>query len=89
LPARGCPGIRGKVLAVNRPYNFVVVNLGAWQGVEIKSEMLVLRGDSLIGKIQVSSVEPSTSIGDIVATRDARALQVQRGDIVIYAGTDF
>jgi hypothetical protein len=82
-------GVRGTVLAVNQAYNFVVLNLGARQGVEASSEMLVLREGSFIGKIRISSVEPSTAIGDIVTSSLARGIQVQRGDIVIYAGTGY
>jgi len=82
------PGLRGTVLAVNQAYNFVVLNLGGRQGVEPNSEMLVLRGGTLIGKIRVSSVEPATAIGDIITNSLARGVQVQPGDIVIYAGTN-
>ncbi|CAN5502522.1 hypothetical protein BH18VER1_BH18VER1_15790 [soil metagenome] len=81
------PGLRGTVLAVNQAYNFVVLNLGGRQGVEANSEMLVLRGGTLIGKIRVSSVEPATAIGDIVGSSLARGVQVQPGDTVIYAGS--
>jgi Tfp pilus assembly protein PilV len=88
LPAAGNPGIRGTVLAVNRAYNFVVLNLGGRQGVEPNSEMLVLRGGSFIGKIRISSVEPATAIGDIITSSLARGVQVQPGDTVIYAGTN-
>lgn len=87
--AGGDPGIRGKVLAVNQAYNFVVLNLGGRQGVEPNTEMLVLRGGSFIGKIRISSVEPATAIGDIVSSSLARGVQVQPGDTVIYAGTNF
>ena len=87
IPARD-PGIRGTVLAVNRAYNFVVLNLGGRQGVEPNTEMLVLRGGSFIGKIRISSVEPATSIGDIITSSLARGVQVQTGDTVIYAGTN-
>jgi hypothetical protein len=87
IPARD-PGIRGTVLAVNRAYNFVVLNLGERQGVEPNTEMLVLRGGSFIGKIRISSVEPATSIGDIITSSLARGVQVQTGDTVIYAGTN-
>ncbi|MDQ6622677.1 MAG: hypothetical protein M3Y86_04225 [Verrucomicrobiota bacterium] len=83
------PGLRGTVLAVNQAYNFVVLNLGGRQGVEPNSDMLVLRGGTLIGRIRVSSVEPATAIGDIVTSTVARGVQVQPGDIVIYAGTNF
>jgi hypothetical protein len=80
-------GVRGTVLAVNQAYNFVVLNLGGRQGVEPNAEMLVLRDGTPIGKIRVSSVEPSTAIGDIITSSLARGVQVQPGDIVIYAGT--
>lgn len=86
LPAGGDPGIRGRVLAVNQAYNFVVLNLGGRQGVEPNTEMLVLRGGSFIGKIRISSVEPATAIGDIISSSLARGVQVQPGDTVIYAG---
>lgn len=82
------PGIRGTVLAVNQAYNFVVLSLGARQGVEANSEMLVLRGGSFIGKIRISSVEPATAIGDIITSTLARGVQVQPGDTVVYAGNN-
>ena len=82
------PGVRGTVLAVNQAYNFVVLNLGGRQGVEPNTEMLVLRDGTLIGKLRISSVEPSTAIGDIISGSLARGVQVQPGDTVIYAGTN-
>jgi predicted RNase H-like nuclease (RuvC/YqgF family) len=87
-PAASNPGIRGTVLAVNQAYNFVVLSLGARQGVEANSEMLVLRGGSFIGKIRISSVEPATAIGDIITSTLARGVQVQPGDTVVYAGNN-
>ena len=86
-PAVRRTGVRGTVLAVNQAYNFVVLNLGARQGVEPNAEMLVLREGTLIGKIRISSVEPATAIGDIITSSLARGVQVQPGDTVIYAGT--
>ena len=80
-------GLHGAVLAYNQAYNFVVLNLGARNGVEPNSEMLVLRDGTLIGKIRISSVEPATAIGDIITSSLARGVQVQPGDSVIYAGT--
>ena len=80
-------GVRGTVLAVNQAYNFVVLNLGGRQGVEPNAEMLVIRDGTLIGKIRISSVEPSTAIGDIITSSLEQGVQVQPGDIVIYAGT--
>jgi hypothetical protein len=77
-------GLRGKVVAVNQAYNFVVLNVGERQGLHSNHDMLVLRDGVLIGKIRISSVEPATAIGDIVSNSLARGVQVQPGDIVIY-----
>jgi hypothetical protein len=85
--AAGRAGVRGTILAVNQAYNFVVLNLGGRQGVEPNAEMLVLREGNLIGKIRVSSVEPSTAIGDIITSSLERGVQVQPGDTVVYAGS--
>jgi hypothetical protein len=86
--AHGKVGVRGTVLAVNQAYNFVVLNLGGRNGVEPHSEMLIVRDGTFIGKIRISSVEPATAIGDIITSTLARGVQVQPGDIVIYAGTN-
>lgn len=81
-------GVQGKVLAVNQAYNFVVLILGGRNGVEPHSEMLIVRDGTFIGKIRISSVEPATAIGDIITSTMARGVQVQPGDIVIYAGSN-
>ncbi len=79
-------GVHGTVLAVNQAYNFVVLSMGEQQGVVPNSELLVMRQGALIGRIRISSVEPTTSIGDIISNSLARGVQVQPGDTVIYAG---
>jgi hypothetical protein len=86
--ARGKVGVRGTILAVNQAYNFVVLNLGGRNGVEAHSEMRIVRDGTYIGKIRISPVEPATAIGDIITNTLGRGVQVQPGDIVIYAGSD-
>lgn len=81
-------GLEGRILAVNPAYNFVVLNLGDRNGVMSNSEMLIKRGNQFLGKIRVTSVEPSTSIADIVANSVPRGLAVQPGDHVIYRSVD-
>ena len=88
VPTRSKAGLHGTILAVNQAYNFVVLNLGNRNGVEPQSEMLIVRDGTFIGKIRISSVEPATAIGDIITSTLARGVQVQPGDIVIYAGTN-
>jgi predicted RNase H-like nuclease (RuvC/YqgF family) len=79
-------GLEGKILAVNPSWNFVVLNLGDRNGVVSNAEMLIKRGSQLIGKIRITSVEPSTSVADIVVNSVRSGLSVQPGDTVIYAG---
>jgi hypothetical protein len=86
-PVKG--GVNGTVLAVNQAYNFVVLNLGKRQGLQPNADMVVFRGGTRIGKLRISSVEPATAIGDIVSNSLARGVQVQPGDIVVYAGSHF
>lgn len=80
-------GLEGRILAVNQAWNFVVMNLGDRNGVVGNAEMLVKRGSQLIGKVRVTSVEPSTSIADIVSNSVPRGVTIQPGDNVIYQAT--
>ena len=81
-------GLEGKILAVNPSWNFVVISLGDRNGVVNNSELLINRGGQLIGKVRVTSVEPSTSIADIVVNSVRSGLSVQPGDKVIYRGPE-
>lgn len=80
-------GLEGRILAVNQAWNFVVLNLGDRNGVVGNAEMLIKRGNQLVGKVRVTSVEPSTSIADIVSNSVPRGVSIQPGDNVIYQAT--
>lgn len=81
-------GLTGRVLAVNQAWNFVVLNLGDKNGVLNNAEMLVKRGNNLIGKVRITSVEPSTSIADIVQSTVPAGINIVPGDSVIFQGTE-
>lgn len=78
------PGLQGTILAVNQAWNFVVLSLGDRQGVVPNAELLVQRGGQMLGKVRVTSVEPSTSIADILVRTVPRGFTVMPGDTVIY-----
>lgn len=78
------PGLQGTILAVNQAWNFVVLSLGDRQGVVPNAELLIQRGSQLLGKVRVTSVEPSTSIADILVRTVPRGFTVMPGDTVIY-----
>jgi predicted RNase H-like nuclease (RuvC/YqgF family) len=77
-------GLEGRVLAVNPAWNFVVLSLGDRQGVVNNAELLIKRDGQYLGKVRITSVEPSTSIADIVANSLPPGVAVQPGDNVIY-----
>ena len=81
-------GLKGRILAVNQGWNFVVLSLGDRSGVVKNAEMLVSRGNQMIGKLRITSVEPSSSIADIIVNSVPRGMSIQPGDNVIYAGTN-
>ncbi len=78
------PGLEGEVMAVNQGWNFVVVSIGDRQGAEANSELIVKRGDTMIGKLKITSVEPSTSIADIIPDSVSKGQRVLPGDRVIF-----
>jgi cell shape-determining protein MreC len=79
-------GLEGQVLAVNGAYNFVVLSLGDRQGVVMNSQMVVFRGDRMVARVKVTSVEPSTSIADIIPGSSPSDFRVMPGDRVVYSG---
>jgi hypothetical protein len=74
------PGVTGQITYVNRPWNFVVLNIGLNNGVVPNGELIVYRGKNFLGKIKISSAEETTSVGDILP--DTKA-DIQIGDNVL------
>ncbi len=81
------PGLEGKILAVSANWNFVVLSIGDHQGVAMNSTLIVKRGPNLVAKLRVTSVEPATSIADIVPGSIPKGAFVKPGDTVIYSGS--
>jgi uncharacterized coiled-coil protein SlyX len=79
-------GLQGRVLAVDRNWNFVVLNLGGHSGVNPNATMVIRRGNSMVGRVRITSVEPSQSIADIVPNSVPAGVSVQAGDTVVFAG---
>ncbi len=63
----------GQVLVINREYDFIVMDLGKNQGLNVGQEFQVVRGDQVLGTVKVekiyddlsaAAVLPSSNIGD-------------------------
>jgi len=79
-------GITGRIVAVNPGWNFVVVDVGDKQGVAVNAPLFVMRGGQAIARLKVTSVEPRTSIADVVSGSVQKGVNVQAGDRVVFAG---
>lgn len=78
-------GLSGRILAFNPGWNFVVLSIGDKAGLKPGVNMVVTRGNSMIAKVKVTSVEPNTAIADVVPGT-MRGGKVEAGDTVIYEG---
>lgn len=86
LTRKALDNLTGRILAVNQAWNFVVLNIGDKNGILSNTELIVKRGTARIGLVRITSVEPSTSIADIIPGSMVRGLSIQPGDDVIYQG---
>jgi hypothetical protein len=82
------PGLSGTILAYNPGWNFVVLSIGDRHGLKANARLVVRRGGQMVGKVKVTSVEPSTSIADIVPGSVPKGMSVQPGDSVIFEGRE-
>lgn len=79
LPA----ALRGKVLVTDPKWNFVVLNVGADQGMLNHGELLVNRNGRLVGKVIVNTVHKDQSIANVMPGWELG--EVMEGDQVIPA----
>lgn len=73
-------GLYGHVVLVNKDWNFVILDIGSKSGLVPNAEMLVHRGDKLVGKVQISGVTRDLAIADVRS--DWEQMQIRKGDFV-------
>jgi hypothetical protein len=79
-------GKTGRVVAVNPGWNFAVIDVGDRKGATLNAPLIVTRGGQMVGRLKITSVEPATSIADIIPGSVARGDSVQPGDRIVFAG---
>ena len=75
-------GLKGKIVAVDPKYDFVILNIGEDKGVVPKGIMMVSKDGRLIGKVQIVTVTANQSVANIMPAW--RRAEVMEGDEVIY-----
>ena len=76
------PGTKGNIVAVDPKYDFVVLDIGAQQGVLQDAKMMINRDGKLIGKVKITSVEPNRSVANILP--EWKQDEVMEGDQVLF-----
>ncbi len=76
--ARAVKAVDGKVLAVSKVMNLLIVNVGKDRGVEVGDQFTVYRGDKFVGKIQVEKSDKDWSSARMI--EDFKRLDPTVGD---------
>lgn len=76
--ARAVKAIDGKVLAVSKVMNLLIVNVGKERGVEVGDQFTVYRGDKFVGKIQIEKADKDWSSARMI--EDFKRLDPLVGD---------
>jgi len=75
-------GLKGKILAVDPKYDFVVLDIGKDKNVLERGEMLVNRSGKLIAKVRIVSVNENRCIANVLP--GWKQSDVMEGDQVLY-----
>ncbi|MCF7837634.1 MAG: hypothetical protein K9N49_03305 [Candidatus Marinimicrobia bacterium] len=74
--------LKGQVLFVNPQWNFAILDIGSEDGLRVSAELLVHRGDQLVGKLRVTDVRKHMAIADLLL--DWQQEPLQEGDHVFF-----
>jgi len=75
-------GLRGKIIAVDPKYDFVVLNIGEDQGAKERGVMMVDHDGKLLGKVRIKTVSKDRCIANIMP--DWKRGEIIEGDEVLY-----
>lgn len=76
--------VRGRIVEVNEPHNFIVLDQGTQDGVHVGMSFDLVRGGGAVGKATVVRVRPNLAACDLVRTKTPSLPQV--GDQAVQAG---
>ncbi len=75
------PALKGKIIAVDPKYEFVVLDIGLDDGVLARGEMLVNRSGKLVAKVRILTAESHRSVANVLP--DWKQGEIMEGDIVL------
>lgn len=75
-------GLKGKIVAVDAKWDFVVLDIGSKQGLVERGVLLVNRDGKLVAKLRVTTVDAERSIANVLP--EWKQADVMAGDVVLY-----
>lgn len=78
------PGLKGSVVAVDAKWNFVLLNVGEAQGAKANGIVMVRRGDKLLGKARIVTVDQNRSIANLLPEWRQGEIAIAEGDKILY-----
>jgi len=75
------PALKGKVIAVDPKYEFVVLDIGLDDGVLARGEMLVNRSGKLVARVRILTAESHRSVANVLS--DWKQGEIMEGDVVL------
>jgi len=75
------PGLKGKIVAVDPKYEFVVLNIGVEEGVLTRGEMLVNRSGKLVARVRILSADSHRCVANVMP--DWKQGEIMEGDAVL------
>jgi len=69
-------GLRGRIVTVNKEHNFVVIDLGSQDGINIGNVFNVYRGEILLGAVEVIQMRDRIAAADIKDLKEGLSIEI-------------
>jgi chromosome segregation ATPase len=80
---KGTPtDVEGKVVEINKQWNFVIINFGRRQNVQESTDFNIYREDKVVGRVRTVSIDDEVSVADVLP--GAKAGDIKVGDRVAF-----
>jgi len=68
--------LKGKIVTINMEHNFVVIDLGKQDGIDIGNKFNVYRGETLLGSIEIIQARDKIAAADIKDLKEGMSIEV-------------
>jgi len=68
--------LKGKIVTINMEHNFVVIDLGKQDGIDIGNKFNVYRGETLLGSVEIIQARDKIAAADIKDLKEGMSIEV-------------